>query len=126
MGLLIVFGIYIFRRLNAVLGAGIVGFATLFLFFTDSKSPIMLVPLALIFSVLFVRVRKPAAKLIILISVPVTIGALTIGSVEVAALNTLVGRMMSDPTFTGRVVIWQFALDHIADSDMRHFGKPTS
>jgi O-antigen ligase len=122
MGLLIVFGIYIFRRLNAVLGAGIVGFAALFLFFTDSKSPIMLVPLALIFSVLFVRVRKPGAKLIILISVPVTIGALTIGSVEVAALNTLVGRLMSDPTFTGRVVIWQFALDHIAERPIIGFG----
>lgn len=114
MGLLIIFGIYIYRRLNAVLGAGIVGFAALFLFFTDSKSPIMLLPLALMFSILFVQVRKPMAKLIVLISVPVVIGALTIGSVEVAALNTLVGQLTSDPTFTGRVIIWQFALDHIA------------
>ncbi len=63
MGLLIIFGIYIFRRLHAVLGAGIIVFAALFLFFTDLKSPIMLLPLALIFGVLFVRVRKPVAKL---------------------------------------------------------------
>ena len=51
----------------------------------------MLLPLALMFGVLFVRVRKPVAKLIVLLSVPLIIGALTIGSVEVPALNTLVG-----------------------------------
>jgi O-antigen ligase len=122
MGLLIIFGIYIWRRLNAVLGAGIVVFAAVFLFFTDSKSPMMLLPLALIFGFLFVWVRKPVAKLIVLISVPAIIGALTIGSVEVPALNTLVGRLMSDPSFTGRSVIWQFALDHIAERPLVGFG----
>ena len=121
MGLLIIFGIYIARRLNAVLGAGIVVFAGLFLFFTDSKSPMMLLPLALMFGVLFVWVRKPVAKLIVLLSVPLIIGALTIGSVEVPALNTLVGQM-PDPTFTGRSVIWQFALDHIAERPIVGFG----
>jgi O-antigen ligase len=122
MGLLIIFGIYIFRRLHVVLGAGIVVFATVFLFFSDSKSPIMLLPLALIVGVLFVRVRKPVAKLIVLMSVPVIIGALTIGSVEVAVLNTLVGQLMPDPTFTGRNVIWQFALDHITERPIFGFG----
>ena len=121
MGLLIIFGIYIARRLNAVLGAGIVVFAGLFLFFTDLKSPMMLLPLALMFGVLFVWVRKPVAKLIVLLSVPLIIGALTIGSVEVPALNTLVGQM-PDPTFTGRSVIWQFALDHIAERPIVGFG----
>ncbi len=53
---------------------------------------------------------------------PVIIGALTIGSVEVAALNTLVGRLMPDPTFTGRNVIWQFALNHIAARPIFGFG----
>jgi O-antigen ligase len=122
MGLLIIFGIYISRRLNAVLGSAIVAFAALFLFFTDSKSPVMLLPLALIFGVLFVRAHKPVAKLLVLVSVPVIIGALTIGSVEVAALSTLAGRLMSDPTFTGRSVIWQFALDHIVQRPILGFG----
>lgn len=122
MVMLVIFGIYILRRLNAVLGAGIIVFASLFLFFTDSKSPMMLLPLALVFSVLFVRARRPVAKLIVLISVPVVIGALTIGSVELAALHTLVGQMMTDPSFTGRSVIWQFALDHIAERPVVGFG----
>jgi O-antigen ligase len=121
MGLLIIFGIYIFRGLNAVLGGSIVVFAALFLFFTDSKSPMMLLPLALIFGVLFVWVRRPEAKLFVLVSVPAIIGALTIGSVEVPALNKLVG-MMPDPTFTGRSIIWEFALDHIAERPLVGFG----
>jgi O-antigen ligase len=122
MAILIIFGIYIIRRLNAVLGSGIIAFAGLFLFFTESKSPTALLPLALIFSVIFVRRRRTVAKLIVLISVPAIIGVLTIGSVEFGAVNTLVERLMPDPTFTGRNDIWQFALDHIAQRPIVGFG----
>ena len=122
MAVLIIFGIYIFRRLNAVLGSAIVAFAALFLFFTESKSSMALLPLALIFSVVFVRLHKAVAKLIVLISVLAIIGALTIGSVQFAAVNTLVGKLISDPTFTGRDAIWQFTLDHIAQRPIVGFG----
>jgi O-antigen ligase len=122
MAILIIFGIYIFRRLNAALGSAIVVFAALFLFFTESKSPMALLPLALIFSVFFVRLHGKLAKLIVLISVPAIIGVLTIGSVEFAAVYMLVGKLMADPTFTGRSDIWQFTLDHIAQRPIVGFG----
>ncbi|MGF6308523.1 O-antigen ligase [Bradyrhizobium sp. i1.8.4] len=122
MAILIIFGIYIFRRLSRGLGSLVVALATFFLVFTESKSSMMLLPLALIFSVVFVRLRNAAAKLIVLVGVPAIIGVLTIGSVQFAAVNTLVGVLMPDPTFTGRDDIWQFALDHIAQHPIVGFG----
>jgi O-antigen ligase len=122
MAVLIIFGIYIFRRLNTVLGSVIVALAAFFLFFTESKSPMMLLPLALVFSIVFVRLRNPLGKLMVLISVPAVTGVLTIGSVQFAAVDALVGELLSDPTFTGRNDIWQFTLDHIAQRPIIGFG----
>jgi O-antigen ligase len=122
MGVLIILGIYIFRTFSGVLGSLIVALAAVFLAFTESKSPIMLLPLALFFSVVIVRLRSPLAKFIALIGVPAVIGVLTIGSVQFDAVNGLVAKLMSDPTFTGRNDIWQFALDHIAQRPILGFG----
>jgi O-antigen ligase len=122
MAILVIFGIYIFRRLNTVLGSVIVALAAFFLFFTESKSPMTLLPLALVFSVVFVHLRNPLGKLIVLISVPAIIGVLTIGSVQFAAVDTLVGELLSDPSFTGRNDIWQFTLNHIAQRPIIGFG----
>ncbi|MBR1229041.1 O-antigen ligase [Bradyrhizobium sp. AUGA SZCCT0042] len=122
MAILIIFGIYIFRALSGVLGSLIVALASVFLIFTESKSSIMLLPFALAVSVVFVRLRNTAAKLIVLICVPAIIGVLTIGSIQFAAVNALVNELMPDPTFTGRVEIWQFSLDHIAQHPIVGFG----
>lgn len=114
MAILIFFGIYIFRSLSGGLGSLIVALASVFLVLTEAKSSMLLLPLALVCSVVFVRLRSPAAKLIVLIGIPVVIGVLTIGSVQFAVVNALAGELMQDPTFTGRDVIWQFSLDQIA------------
>ena len=69
------------RRLSVI-----VALAAFFLFFTESKSPMTLLPLALVFSVVFVHVRNPVGKLIVLISVPAVIAVVTIGSVQFARI----------------------------------------
>jgi O-antigen ligase len=122
MGLLIIIGIYVFRASSMVLGSLIVALAAVFLVFTESKSPLTLLPLAFIVGVVFVRLRRPAAKAIIAASVPAVIGVLTIGSVEFDAIHALVGKLLSDPTFTGRNDIWEFTLAHIAQRPIVGFG----
>jgi O-antigen ligase len=122
MGILIFLGIYICRTLSGLLGSLIIVLAAFFLVFTASKSPITLLPLALLFSVVFLRLRSPLAKLLAAISVPAIIAVLTIGSVQFDAVNALVGKLMSDPTFTGRNDIWRFTLDHIAQRPIVGFG----
>jgi O-antigen ligase len=122
MGILVISGIYIFRTFSRMAGSLIVGLAAVFLVFTESKSPIMLLPLALVFSAVFMRFRSRFMKFIIAISVPAIICFLTIGSVAFDAVYVLVEKLMSDPTFTGRNDIWEFALDHIKQRPFVGFG----
>ena len=122
MGILVISGIYIFRTFSRMAGSLIVALAAVFLVFTESKSPIMLLPLALVFSAVFMRFRSRFMKFIIAISVPAIICFLTIGSVASDAVYVLVEKLMSDPTFTGRNDIWEFALDHIKQRPLVGFG----
>src|SRR5262249_38625122 len=122
MALLVFFGIFIIRSFNGLLGSLIIALAIPFLIFTQSKSPIALLPVILIVSALFVWLRDPVTKFIVAAIVPVTIGILTIGSVEFGPIGNIVATLMSDPTFTGRTEIWRFALDHIAERPIVGFG----
>jgi O-antigen ligase len=122
MGILIFFGIYIFRTSSKPLASLIIALAAVFLAFTESKSPIQLLPVALVASVVFVRLRSPAAKFLTAFGVSAVIAVLTIGSVKFDAVHALVEKLMSDPTFTGRNDIWEFTLDHIAQRPIFGFG----
>ena len=122
MAILIILGVYIFRTLSGLLGLLIIALAAVFLVFTDSKSPMMLLPLALATSVVFLHLRNPVAKFITAVSVPAIIGLLTIGSLAFHAENALLSKLMSDPTFTGRTGIWEFTLEHIAQRPLVGFG----
>ncbi|MBV9169229.1 MAG: O-antigen ligase family protein [Chloroflexi bacterium] len=122
MALLVISGLYIFRAFSHVLGALIVALAIVFLVFTESKSPMMLLPLALVFSVALVRLRSRFLKFITAFSVPAIICFLTIGSVASETVYALVEKLMSDPTFTGRNDIWEFTLDHIMQRPLVGFG----
>ncbi|MEA2905932.1 MAG: hypothetical protein QOI12_3319 [Alphaproteobacteria bacterium] len=122
MVVLIFIGIFVIRTFNSCLGALIIALATVFLAFTESKSPLRLLPVVLVASVFLTRFRDPVAKFIVAISVPAMIGVLTIGSVEFGSIHALVDSLLSDPTFTGRDEIWRFTLDHIAERPLVGFG----
>lgn len=122
MAVLIITGIYIFRSSSRVLGSLIVAPAAVFLALTESKSPILLLPLALVVGAVLMRLRSPFLKMITAISVPAIICFLTIGSVASVAVYALVDTLMSDPTFTGRNDIWEFTLDHIMQRPLVGFG----
>jgi O-antigen ligase len=47
---------------------------------------------------------------------------LTVGSVVYAPIRALIESLMSDPTFTGRNVIWTFAIEHTAQRPILGFG----
>jgi O-antigen ligase len=122
MVVLIFIGIFVARTTSAVLGILTIALAALFLVFTESKSPMALLMPVLIVSFWLTRLRNPAAKFIAAAGLPLGIGLLTIGSVALDPIRTLVGRLISDPTFTGRDEIWTFALDHIAQRPITGFG----
>jgi O-antigen ligase len=122
MVLLIFIGILVFRSVSAILGTLIAAFAAIFLAFTESKSPVNLLPLVLIFAFVLPRISTSAAKFLAAASIPAIIGVLTVGSVEFDSVNAFVVKYLRDPTFTGRDEIWRFALDHIAERPIAGFG----
>jgi O-antigen ligase len=122
MVLLIFIGIFIVRTFSAPLGTLIIALAAFFLVFSESKSPIGLLPPVLLVSFLLTRLRNPTGVFVAALALPVGIGVLTIGSLSFEPVQTLVGRLISDPSFTGRDEIWRFALDHIAERPVVGFG----
>ncbi len=122
MAILIFIGIFVVRTFSGILGTVIIALAGVFLVFTESKSPIRLLPVVLACSYVIASVRRPSAKLVLAAALPVLLNTVTIGSVMFDPIERLVGGLVSDPTFTGRETIWRFALDHIAQRPVLGFG----
>jgi O-antigen ligase len=122
MVVLIFIGIYVYRAWNRSAGIGIAIFAAIFLYFTHSKSPLNLLPVVLLFSYLIQRLRNPLPALVLVLAIPLTLNLLTVGSVMFGPIHNLVEHLLPDPTFTGRNVIWSFALDHVAQRPLFGFG----
>lgn len=122
MVLLIFFAIFISRAWNRHVGAGIAIFAGIFLYFTHSKSPLNLLPVVLILSYLIPRLRGVLPMLGLIVGVPLALNLLSVGSVMFGPIHDLITHLMSDPTYTGRDVIWQFALAHVSQRPLFGFG----
>jgi len=122
MVMLIFMGIYVYRTWDRLAGICIVVLAGIFLYFTHSKSPQNLLPVVLLFSYLIQRLRHRLPALVLILSVPLALNLLSVGSVMFGPIHALVDRMLPDPTFTGRDVIWSFALDHVAQRPLFGFG----
>jgi O-antigen ligase len=122
MVLLIFIGIYVYRTWNRLAGIFIAIFAGIFLYFTHSKSPENLFPVILVISYLLPRARGRFLALTLIVGVPFLLNLLGVGSVMFSPIQNLVAHLMSDPTYTGRDVIWSFALDHVAQRPLFGFG----
>jgi O-antigen ligase len=122
MVLLIFIGIFVFRTWNRSIGSGIITLSAVFLYFTHSKSPINLLPVVLLISYLVPRLRSGVAAFGLIAGVPLMLNLLSVGSVMFAPIHDLIAHVISDPTYTGRDVIWQFALDHVRQRPLFGFG----
>jgi O-antigen ligase len=122
MALLIFIGIFIYRVWNRLAGILIAVFAGVFLYFTHSKSPANLLPVVLLLSYLVPRTRSAPLALGLIAGVPLMLNVLSVGSVMFGPIHDLIAHLMSDPTYTGRNEIWQFALDHVAQRPLFGFG----
>jgi O-antigen ligase len=122
MVLLIFIGIFVYRTWSTFAGVFVIVFAGIFLYFTHSKSPLNLLPIVLALSYLVPRVRSPLVALALILGLPLVLNLATVGSVMFSPIRDLLSHVMSDPTFTGRDVIWSFALDHVAQRPLFGFG----
>ncbi len=122
MVLLIFIGIFVYRAWSEFAGIFIIVFAGIFLYFTHSKSPLNLLPIVLALSYVVPRVRSAFIALALILGFPLALNLASVGSVMFGPIHDLLTHVMSDPTFTGRNVIWSFALDHVAQRPLFGFG----
>jgi len=125
MVLFVFIGMFIARVRSLGLGAVIVMLALPFLFFTNSKTAMAALPLALIVSVIMARAAKPANGVGVALGLLLALNLLSIGSIYIAPIHALVEAIMPDATFTGRTDIWKFAIDHIAQRPITGYGFAT-
>jgi O-antigen ligase len=111
----VIIGLFIAKARSKALGYGIAAASAIFLFFCEAKASTALLPLTLVLSYAVMRIRSRVASAAIIFAPFVFLNVITIGSLHFEAIRAFNKAVMSDPTFTGRNDIWQFALDHIVD-----------
>ena len=114
--------IYLWRRGDRWSGVVIAVSALIFVSQTGSKTTLGLVPVAallvLLPSAIGLRVLTPIA----VFCCQLAFALLTFGSVLIEPIHQFILWLGIDPTFTGRVSIWKFGLDALADRPLTGFG----
>lgn len=125
MVLLIFIGFYVARMRSLVLGGLIVVLSAVFLAFTQSKTAMGVLPLALILSAIIGRSRSPAFGVFLVVTILFIFNLCSIGTVLFEPVRKLMEAIMPDATFTGRTEIWQLGLQAVAQRPITGFGYST-
>ncbi|POF34316.1 O-antigen ligase family protein [Roseibium marinum] len=116
----IFFGLYISRVKSTLLGSMIVIAATLFLWKSGSKTSFAMLPLILLLSWIFERVRF--LRPVIVIGGLVVVNTLLMSAAVSESIQQLLASAGVDPTFTDRTSIWAIALNAIERSPITGYG----
>jgi len=122
MVIFIFIGLFVARARNIFVGGLIVALASIFLFFTASKTSMAILPLTLIVAALLPRIRSRTAGIALALSIVVVFNVLSIGSIFLEPVRNLLDKVLTDSSFTGRTDIWQFALDHVRQRPITGYG----
>ena len=122
MAAFVFIGLFVARVRSAGLGALIFVLAAIFLYFTQSKTSLAILPLALGVSVLLTRIRRPAFGITLALAPVLILNLFSVGSVYFEPVQALLATVLSDTTFTGRTEIWQFAMEHLAQRPLTGYG----
>jgi O-antigen ligase len=125
MVLFVFIGLFTARVRGAAFGAAIIVPSLAFLFFTQSKTSIAMLPLVLIISAVMARARRPRLGIAIALSGVVIFNILSVGSIYSEPIRKLLDMVLTDATFTGRTEVWEFVLEHVRERPITGFGFAT-
>ncbi len=108
-------GLFVAKARNALVGWSIVLASSVFLFFCEAKSATALLPLVLILSWAVQRTRSSMLRIFLVFAPVIVVSLFTIGSLYFDTIRSIDAALLSDPSFTGRNDIWQFAIEHIGE-----------
>ena len=122
MVLFIFIGMFVARVRSIAVGGLIIVSSAVFLFFTQSKTAIGVLPIALILTACINRLNRPVAGVLLVLSVLVGFGLITVGSVYFESIRDLLETILPDATFTGRTDLWQFGLQYLMQRPIMGYG----
>ena len=122
MVLFIFIGLYVARARNFALGWLIVALSAIFLAFTQSKTAIAVMPLALILSAIIGRSRGPAFGMTLVVAILLAFNLFSVGTVMFDPVRRFIEEIMPDATFTGRTEIWELGLRALAQRPFTGYG----
>jgi O-antigen ligase len=122
MGLFIFIGLFVARARSLLIGGLIVALSAVFLYFSQSKTPLMLVPLVLLLAPAIMAIRSAGLRIALCLSLFVFLNVFTIGAVYFEPVRALLDAAMPDPTFTGRTFIWEFIRGHLPAHLLHGYG----
>ncbi len=122
MVLFVFVGFYVARMRSLGLGAAIAALAAVFLAFTESKTAIGVLPIALILSGIIAKSRSAALGIAIVVTALLIFELCSVGTVIFPQMQKLMQAIMPDATFTGRTEIWQLAVQAVAQRPFTGYG----
>jgi O-antigen ligase len=122
MSMLVYLGIYLTSVGSFIMGPAITVLAGVFLIFTGGKTSTVLCLIIYGLASLVYVTRSLWLKRMICFVPLVAMNLLTVGSAASPGLAAVTGRLVADPTFTGRSDIWGFALSAVAEKPLLGHG----
>jgi O-antigen ligase len=118
----IFFGIYFMRSGYRVIGALVAVLAMIFVINTGSKTTIGFLPLVI--GIVLLGPIFGLRWVIVIVSVitMAVVGAITIGTALSKPLAELAAAISSDPTYTGRITLWNFGIEYIGKQFWTGYG----
>ncbi|WNJ90559.1 O-antigen ligase [Bosea sp. 685] len=121
MVVFVLIGIFVMTT-SPRLGWTLAGLATVFLFFTGSKTSMGLGPFVVLVGLACARIRSLWLRALLALGPLALLLTATIGSVLFKPIDTILQALSPGQTFTGRTEIWKFALDRLWNRPILGYG----
>lgn len=113
MIVLIIYNLYLLRKEDIWLPLFNIILATIFLFYSNNKTSIGLIIVALLIAQAVRYSRFLTLKLLVFLVPVVLMAVLTVGTVLNSDIKDFVSSLITDPSFTGRTEVWVFVLEQM-------------
>ncbi len=108
-------GYFAWQQKHRLLGISVAALSLIFLLNSGSKTSLALLPVALIYPKIISSTKYPAARFILALLPLSILFTITVGSAVFPAINNVLQSIAPGTTFTGRLDLWQFTVDRIAE-----------
>lgn len=122
MAIFAIIGLYALRSGRRWTGLAILALSLTFLYLTRSKTSLGLLPAAVAIAFVAEKIPSLTVRIGLLLGPVLGLNALTLGSALNPSIATFNREAVKDPTFTGRLDIWRYGFERLAERPWTGFG----